>query len=127
MAGKSPRDDRGVAQFFAFLSSPERQLQLYRESGYIPSLVAAAETARRNVFDEKSQALAIALQEPTNKEPTDNSRGLRLGGMSELRDIWSEEIEAALAGQKSAKAALDEAVRRGNEVLRQFEAKLPRP
>ena len=57
----------------------------------------------------------------TNKEPTENSRGLRLGNMVQLRDVWSEEIEAALAGKKSAKEALDAAVARGNTMLRQFE------
>jgi len=127
MAGKSPYDDRGVARFFTFLSTPERQLQLYEESGYIPGLAGVARMARRTVSNGKSQALEVGVAELTNKEPTDNSRGLRLGGMTELREIWSEEIEAALAGQKSAKAALDDAVRRGNEVLRRFEAGLPRP
>jgi sn-glycerol 3-phosphate transport system substrate-binding protein len=38
-----------------------------------------------------------------------------------IRDIIHEEIEDALAGRKAAKAALDDAVRRGNEVLRRFE------
>jgi sn-glycerol 3-phosphate transport system substrate-binding protein len=41
--------------------------------------------------------------------------------MVQLRKIWSEEMEAALAGQNSAKAALDAAVERGNDILRQFE------
>jgi sn-glycerol 3-phosphate transport system substrate-binding protein len=127
MAGKSGHDNRGVARFFTFLSSPERQLRLYEESGYIPSLVAAAEMARRAVTDSKSQSLAVALAALTDKEPTNNSRGLRLGGMTELREIWAGEMEAALVGQKSAKAALDDAVRRGNEVLRRFEAGLPPP
>ncbi|MEN3380326.1 MAG: sn-glycerol 3-phosphate transport system substrate-binding protein, partial [Hyphomicrobiales bacterium] len=49
------------------------------------------------------------------------SRGLRLGNMVQLRDVWAEEIEAALAGKKSAKEALDAAVARGNTMLRQFE------
>jgi sn-glycerol 3-phosphate transport system substrate-binding protein len=55
------------------------------------------------------------------KAPTENSRGLRLGNMVQLRDMWAEEIEAALAGKKSAKQALDDAVARGNAMLRQFE------
>jgi len=38
------------------------------------------------------------------------------------RTIIEEELEAAFAGKKSAKAALDAAVKRGNELLRQFEA-----
>ena len=31
-------------------------------------------------------------------------------------------MEAVFAGKKEPKAALDDAVRRGNEILRQFEA-----
>jgi sn-glycerol 3-phosphate transport system substrate-binding protein len=53
--------------------------------------------------------------------PTDNSRGLRLGSFVLVRDVIEEEMEQALAGKKSAKAALAAAVARGNELLRQFE------
>jgi len=38
-----------------------------------------------------------------------------------MRDVWSEEIEQALAGKKTAKQALDDAVARGDALLRQFE------
>ena len=34
--------------------------------------------------------------------------------MVQLRDVWAEEIEQALAGKKTAKQALDAAVERGN-------------
>jgi sn-glycerol 3-phosphate transport system substrate-binding protein len=63
----------------------------------------------------------VPLKELTNKPPTENSRGLRLGNMVQMRDVWAEEIEEALAGKKSAQAALDSAVQRGNAMLRQFE------
>ena len=46
--------------------------------------------------------------------------------MVQLRDLWSEEIEAALGGKKSAKQALDDAVTRGNAMLRQFERTVSR-
>ena len=52
---------------------------------------------------------------------TANSRGLRLGRMSEIRNILYEEIERALQGQQTAQAALSQAVVRGNRVLRDFE------
>ncbi len=38
--------------------------------------------------------------------------------MVQMRDVWAEEIEAALAGKKTAKQALDTAVTRGNAMLR---------
>jgi sn-glycerol 3-phosphate transport system substrate-binding protein len=41
--------------------------------------------------------------------------------MVQMRDVWAEEIEEALAGKKTAQAALDTAVQRGNAMLRQFE------
>jgi len=38
-----------------------------------------------------------------------------------IRDAIEDELEQAFAGKKAAKAALDSAVVRGNELLRQFE------
>ena len=41
--------------------------------------------------------------------------------MVQMRDVWAEEIEGALAGKQTAKQALDNAVSKGNEMLRKFE------
>jgi len=46
--------------------------------------------------------------------------------MVQMRDVWAEEIEGALAGKKTAQEALDAAVKRGNEMLRQFERTVSR-
>ena len=116
MGGKTPEEYKGVAKFFAFLSDTDRQAKLHQESGYLPITKAAYEKTKASGFYEKNPVLETPLQELTNKEPTENSRGLRLGNMVQMRDIWSEEIEAALAGQKGAKEALDAAVSRGNQL-----------
>lgn len=121
MGGKSANEYKGVAKFFTFLSDTDRQAKLHTESGYLPITKAAYEKVKASGFYEKNPMLETALKELTNKEPTENSRGLRFGGMVQMRDVWSEEIEAALAGKKSAKEALDAAVTRGNEMLRRFE------
>jgi sn-glycerol 3-phosphate transport system substrate-binding protein len=121
MGGKKADEYKGVAKFFAFLSDTDRQVRLHQESGYLPITKAAYEKTRASGFYEKNPVLEVPLKELTNKEPTENSRGLRLGNMVQMRDVWSEEIEAALAGQKTAKTALDAAVERGNQMLRQFE------
>jgi sn-glycerol 3-phosphate transport system substrate-binding protein len=39
----------------------------------------------------------------------------------QVRDVIDEELEAVWAGKKSPKEGLDTAVRRGNDLLRQFE------
>src|SRR3954469_26040913 len=121
MGGKKPEEYKGVAKFFAFLSDTNRQAKLHQESGYLPITKAAYEKTVKDGFYEKNPTLQTPLKELTNKEPTQNSRGLRFGNMVQMRDVWAEEIEAALAGQKTAQQALDSAVSRGNAMLRTFE------
>ena len=121
MGGKSPEEYKGIAKFFTFLSDTDRQVYLHQVSGYLPITKAAYEKTKASGFYEKNPILEVPLKELTNKPPTENSRGLRFGGMVQLRDVFAEEIEAALAGKKSAKEALDAAVSRGNAMLRQFE------
>ncbi len=121
MGGKSAEDYKGVAKFFAFLSDTDRQVAIHKASGYLPITKAAYAKAKGEGFYKEHPYLETPLKELTNKEPTANSRGLRLGNMVQLREVWAEEIEQALAGKKSAKEALNAAVSRGNQMLRQFE------
>ena len=121
MGGKSAAEYKGIAKFFTFLSDTDRQAKLHQESGYLPITRAAYDKTKAAGFYDKNPSLQTALVELTNKEPTENSRGLRLGNMVQLRDVWAEEMEGALSGQKSAKDAIDAAVSRGNTMLRQFE------
>ena len=121
MGGKTPEEYKGVAKFLTFLSDTDRQVYIHKASGYLPITKAAYEKAKAEGFYKDQPYLETPLLELTNKEPTENSRGLRLGNMVQLRDVWSEEIEQALAGKKTGKQALDAAVERGNTMLRQFE------
>src|SRR5881394_2032973 len=121
MGGKSAQEYKGVAKFFTFLSDTDRQVELHKKSGYLPITKAAYEKTKASGYYKEFPYLETPLLELTNKEPTENSRGLRLGNMVQLRDVWAEEIEAALSGKKTAKQALDDAVSRGNQMLRQFE------
>ena len=57
--------------------------------------------------------------------PTVNSRGVRLGSFVLVRDAIEDELELVFRGKKSAQAALDAAVERGNRLLRQFERANP--
>ena len=121
MGGKKADEYKGVAKFFTFLSDTDRQASLHQVSGYLPITKAAYEKTKADGFYKTNPMLETPLIELNNKPPTENSRGLRLGDMVRMRDVWAEEIEAALNGTKTAKAALDSAVERGNQMMRQFE------
>jgi sn-glycerol 3-phosphate transport system substrate-binding protein len=126
MGGKKADEYKGVAKFFTFLSDTDRQVGVHKASGYLPITKAAYAKTKESGYYKDAPYLETPLIELSNKEPTDNSRGVRLGNMVQLRDVWAEEFEAALAGKKSAKDALDAAVTRGNTMLRQFERTVTR-
>ena len=121
MGGKKPEEYKGIAKFLTFLTSTDRQVELHTKSGYLPITKAAYAKVKESGFYKDQPYLETPLLQLTNKPPTENSRGLRLGNLVQMRDMWAEEIEAALAGTKAPKQALDDAVARGNAVLRQFE------
>ena len=77
---------------------------------------------RPTASTRRTRCLQTPLKELTNKEPTENSRGLRFGNMVQMRDVWAEEIEAALAGQEDrASKRSTTPSRSGNAMLRTFE------
>jgi len=121
MGGKSAAEYKGIAKFFTFLSDTDRQAKLHIESGYLPITKAAYEKVKASGFYTQNPDRETPIKSLNNKEPTENSRGLRFGNMVQIRDMVSEELENALAGKKSPQQALDDAVSRANATLRQFE------
>jgi len=122
MAKKPAADYKGVAKFFSFLSSPEIQMFWHTSTGYVPITKAAYDLTKKSGFYEKNPGYDLAVRQLTNKAPTENSKGLRFGNYVQGREVIEEEMEAVFAGKKEAKAAMDDAVRRGNDILRKFEA-----
>jgi sn-glycerol 3-phosphate transport system substrate-binding protein len=122
MGGKKAEEYKGVAKFMAFLSTSEIQMEWHTGTGYVPITQAAYEMTRKSGFYQKDPGAELAVKQLTNKAPTANSKGLRFGNFVQGRTVIEEELENVFSGKKEAKAALDDAVRRGNEILRQFEA-----
>ena len=122
MAGKKPEEYKGVAQFLNFISQTPQQVRFHEMTGYLPITKAAYEATRASGFYEEHPGLDLPVIQMTGKPPTENSRGLRFGNLVQIRDIIAEELEGAFAGKQTGQEALDNAVKRGNVVLRQFEA-----
>jgi len=122
MGGKTNNSYKGIAKFFTFLSKPEVQMDWHTSTGYVPITMAAYELTRKSGYYDKNPGADVAVKQLTNKPPTANSKGLRFGNFVQGRQVIEEEMEAVFAGKKDAKTALDDAVRRGNEILRKFEA-----
>jgi len=122
MAGKTNNVYKGVAQFFRFLSRPEVQMDWHVSTGYVPITIAAYELTRKSGYYDKNPGADVAVKQLMNKPPTSNSKGLRFGNFVQGREVIEEELESVFSGKKDAKSALDEAVKRGDEILRKFQA-----
>jgi sn-glycerol 3-phosphate transport system substrate-binding protein len=121
MGGKKPEEYKGIAKFFSYLSRTDVQREMHEVTGYLPITKAAYEATKASGFYEKNPGREIPLLQLAGKSPTENSRGLRLGNLVQIRDVIAEDLEGVFAGKSEPKAALDDAVARGNAILRQFQ------
>ncbi|HYN12107.1 MAG TPA: sn-glycerol-3-phosphate ABC transporter substrate-binding protein UgpB [Burkholderiales bacterium] len=121
-SGKKPEEYKGITKFFTYLSRTDVQAKWHQETGYVPITNAAYEATKNSGYYEKNPGTDIANRQLGNKPPTGNSKGLRFGNYVQGREVIEEELEQVFAGKKDAKAAMDDAVRRGNEILRRFQA-----
>jgi sn-glycerol 3-phosphate transport system substrate-binding protein len=122
LQGRPKGEYKGVAKFLTYLSSTPVQAKWHQETGYVPVTLAAAEETEKSGFYKKFPGREIAVKELTLNPPTENSKGLRIGNFVQIRDVVDEELENVWAGKKDAKTALDDAVKRGNELLKRFDS-----
>lgn len=118
-AGKPDDHYKGVAAFFTYLSKTEVQEYLHQKSGYLPVTLAAYEATKKSDFYDKNPGRETPILQMLGKAPTDNSKGVRLPNLPQVRDILNEEYEKMLAGQQTAQQALDNAVSRGNAAIKE--------
>ncbi len=120
MSGKKPAEYKGIASFFNYLSDPAVQAANHKRTGYLPVTMAAFRLTEQSGFYQQNPGTDVSVNQMIRKT-TEKSRGIRLGNYVQIRTIEDEELEQVWAGKKSAKAALDSIVQRGNELLVKFE------
>ncbi|MBU3006334.1 sn-glycerol-3-phosphate ABC transporter substrate-binding protein UgpB [Cobetia amphilecti] len=121
LSGHSDEEYQGVAKFFQYLSKPEVQADWHQFTGYLPITTAAAELTREQGFYAENPGTDVAITQMTSATPTENSKGLRLGNMVQIRDVINEELEKIFSGKESVQDGLDNAVKRGDSLLEKFE------
>jgi sn-glycerol 3-phosphate transport system substrate-binding protein len=119
--GKSRQEQRAVAEFFAFISTPEIQAFWHQNTGYLPITKAAYELTKSQGYYVNNPGLEVAINQLLNKPPTPNSMGIRFGNFNVIREIEDQVWEDILADRITVRAGLDRMIREGNAKLREFE------
>lgn len=122
LSGKTDAEYKAAAAYLAFLATPESEEFWVSNTGYIPVTKKGYDTLLAKGFynNEPYKNRDIALKSLTFTPPGPLTRGIRLGGMIQIRAEWLAEVQAAFAGQKTMKEALDTAASRGDEILARF-------
>jgi sn-glycerol 3-phosphate transport system substrate-binding protein len=113
---------KGVAKFFTYLSTPEVQADWHQFTGYLPITNATYELGQSQGYYAKNPGSDIAIKQIMRGTPTENSKGVRFGNLTQIRDVLDQQLEAVLTGKKTGQQALDDGAKQGNAMLREFEA-----
>jgi sn-glycerol 3-phosphate transport system substrate-binding protein len=116
-----PEEYAGIAEFFRFLTDTEVQVAYHKATGYVPITVAAYERAKESGYYREKPSREFAVIELLQGKETPDSRTIRLGNFENVRAAIEEELDKVWAGNATAQQALDEGVRKGNDILRRFE------
>ena len=84
MSGKKADDYKGVAQFFAFLSTPEQAAKSHQLTGYLPLTLASFELTEKSGFYKQNPGTDVAVTQMIRK--TTDSHYYRRGARAGL--VW---------------------------------------
>jgi sn-glycerol 3-phosphate transport system substrate-binding protein len=118
---RSAAEYRGVAEFYKYISGTEVGAKWHTDTGYLPLTRASFEAVKKTDFYQRNPGADVPIEQMLRGTTSDNTRGLRLGGLIEIRNIIQEEMEKMLQGQQTAEQAMAAGTTRGNVVLRNFE------
>lgn len=119
MSGKSDEENKCVADFFQFLTSPEVQKFYHQATGYVAITKAAYELTKKEGYYEKTPAAEVGIQQlllPAGEW----SKGYRLGFYPQIREIMEREYGRIFAGETTVKEAFETIEKEGNELLARF-------
>ncbi|HBG02625.1 MAG TPA: sn-glycerol-3-phosphate ABC transporter substrate-binding protein, partial [Firmicutes bacterium] len=120
MNGHKSEEYRGVAEFLNFVAQPEQQAWWHKQTGYVPISIPAAELLEAEGHFETNPYQRVAIDQLNYNEPTADTRGIRLGSFVQIRNIIEEELENIFGGSKSVENGLNDAVKRGNQLIDEF-------
>src|SRR5690606_6885315 len=120
-AKKSPETYKGVTKFFKYISSPELAAKWHQQTGYVPVTKAGYEVTKKDGFYDKNPGSDVAVRQ-LDADTTENSRGVRLGFLPQIREVADGEMERIFAGEISAEEGAKRIAERGNDLLKRFES-----
>ncbi|MFI5018303.1 MAG: glycerol 3-phosphate ABC transporter, partial [Dongiales bacterium] len=124
LKGHTPEEYTAPAAFLTYIAQPKQALFWSTVTGYIPVTKTGFDYMKANGFYDKAPykgretAIASLNVEAAGSGPG----GIRLGNFLQIRAELSNGLQEIFANKVTVQQGLDEAVTRGDAILRRFEA-----
>jgi sn-glycerol 3-phosphate transport system substrate-binding protein len=123
MAGKPDEENAGVADFMAFLTSPEMQYFWHKETGYVPITNAAYELAKEDGYYDSTPDAEVGITQLTQRAG-EWTKGYRLGFYVQIREAMYKQYDNIFSGASTVDAAFDAMEEESNALLDRFNASM---
>ena len=123
LKGHTAEEYKAAAAFLNFIAKPGQALFWSTVTGYIPVTKTGFDFMKANGFYDKAPykgretAIAQLSVDPAGSGPG----GIRLGNFLQIRGELSNGLQEIFSNKATVQQGLDEAVQRGNTILRRFE------
>src|SRR5215475_7058466 len=124
LQGHTDQEYKAAAAFLNFIAQPEQALFWSTVTGYIPVTKTGYDFMMSHGFYDKPpyKGREVAIMSLTASDPTPITRGIRLGGFLQIRGEVGNSLQAIFADKVTVQQGLDDAVARGDQILRRFQA-----
>ena len=123
MSGKPAEENAGVADFMAFLTSPEMQYFWHKETGYVPITNAAYELAKADGYYERTPDAEVGITQLTRRGG-EWTKGYRLGFYVQIREVMYNQYENIFSGSSTVDEAFAAMEKESNALLDRFNASM---
>ncbi len=123
MAGKPDEENKGVADFMAFLTSPEMQYFWHKETGYVPITNAAYDLAKSDGYYESTPDAEVGILQ-LSQPGGEWTKGYRLGFYVQIREAMYKQYDNIFSGASTVDAAFDAMEEESNALLERFDASM---
>ncbi|USD66092.1 extracellular solute-binding protein [Vibrio sp. SCSIO 43136] len=119
LAGHEKAQDKGVAEFFAYLTKPETQMYWHKTTGYVPVTNAAYELTKQSGYYQEQPDAEVGVKQLslTDGEWT---KGYRLGYYPQIREVMHREFDNIFAGRSSVEKSLEKVEDESGKLLQRF-------
>ena len=118
-SGKPDAENKCVADFFQFLTSPEVQKYYHQATGYVAITKAAYELAKSEGYYKEKPIAEVGIKQlmlPAGEW----SKGYRLGFYPQIREIMEREYNRIFAGETTVAKAFETIESEGDALLDRF-------